>query len=65
MTDTQQATPEASAPTTEAQDPTTIDERMSALAEALTPAGEDSDYATDAPAKKSAKADDDVKPEKV
>lgn len=65
MTDTQQATPEASAPTTEAQAPTTIDERMSALAEALTPAGEDSDYATDAPAKKSAKADDDAKPEKV
>lgn len=65
---TQQAAPEVTspAPTEAGQASTTIDERMAALAESLTPVGEDSDYEGEPKAApKKAKSDDDEKPAKA
>lgn len=63
MTDTQQA-PEAPSPAAPAAS-TSIEERVDALKQSLTPTGGDSDYEDSAPPKPKAKEDDDAKPEKV
>lgn len=62
MTDTQQASPEAASPATPS---TTVEERVDALKQSLTPTGGDSDYEDAAPPKPKAKEDDDAKTEKA
>lgn len=64
MTDTQQAPTEASSAAAPAAS-TSIEERVDALKQSLTPVGEDSDYTEQLPPKPKAKEDDDAKPEKA